>query len=273
VATFHSQETTHGELNRVEDLAESGTSMAFGWWQDQREQVKHHGALRLHRDCNQRQCCISLAVDAMKAELLPDHSAGELLSLGQVRSFPKHSVILTEGEPGESLYVIVAGKVNVFLSDEQGREVVLGTCGPGDYLGEMALDGGPRSASVMCLESSSFLVVTRQALHAKIAADPDFALELLSAVISRARLMTDMVKNLALLDVYGRVARLLLGLAVEAADGTLVVSETLTQQNIAERVGASRDMVNRIIRDLSAGGYIAVTRRKISILRRPPARW
>ncbi|MGB0128312.1 MAG: Crp/Fnr family transcriptional regulator [Rhodocyclaceae bacterium] len=209
----------------------------------------------------------------MTREVLPDPSVAELVGLGQVRSFPKHAVIVTEGEPGDSLYVIVSGKVKVFLSDEHGREVVLGTCGPGDYFGEMALDGGPRSASVMCLEPSCFAVVTRDALRCAIAADPDFAFKLLSTVISRARLMTDLVKNLALLDVYGRVARLLLGLAVEQEDGTLMVTEPLTQQNIADRVGASRDMVNRIIRDLSAGGYIAVSRRQISILRRPPARW
>lgn len=209
----------------------------------------------------------------MNPELLPDASAGELASLGQVRSFPKHAVILTEGSAGDSFYVLMSGRVKVFLSDEKGREIVLGTCGPGDFLGEMALDGGPRSASVMCLEPCCFSVVTRDSLRGAIAADPDIALKLLSTVISRARLMTDMVKNLALLDVYGRVARLLLGLAVEEADGTLVVNEALTQQNIADRVGASRDMVNRIIRDLSAGGYIAVRRRQISILRRPPARW
>jgi CRP/FNR family cyclic AMP-dependent transcriptional regulator len=190
-----------------------------------------------------------------------------------VRSFPKYAVILTEGEPGESLYVVVSGKVKVFLSDERGREVVLGTCGPGDFLGEMALDGGPRSASAMCLEASSFLVVTRDALRRAIATDPDFAFELLGRVIGRARMMTGLVKNLALLDVYGRVARLLMSLAVERDDGTFEIGEPLTQQSIADRVGASRDMVNRILRDLATGGYIAVSRRCIRILRRPPARW
>lgn len=204
---------------------------------------------------------------------LPDASLRQLASLGQARSFPKNAVIISEGEPGNSIYVMLTGKVKVFLADEHGREVILGTCRPGDYLGEMTLDGGPRSASVMCLEPSSFSVVTRDALLKVIAADPAFALKLVSTVISRARLMTDMVKNLALLDVYGRVARLLLSLAVEQDDGSLVVTETLTQQNIADRVGASRDMVNRIVRDLTAGGYINVDHRQITILRRPPARW
>jgi len=204
---------------------------------------------------------------------LPDASMRQLANLGQVRSFPRNAVIISEGEPGNSLYVMLTGKVKVFLADDHGREVILGTCRPGDYLGEMTLDGGPRSASVMCLEPSMFSVVTRDALLKVIAADPPFALKLISTVISRARLMTDMVKNLALLDVYGRVARLLLNLAVEQEDGSLVVTEILTQQNIADRVGASRDMVNRIVRDLTAGGYINVDHRQITILRRPPARW
>jgi CRP/FNR family cyclic AMP-dependent transcriptional regulator len=209
----------------------------------------------------------------MDPDLTSAEPCAQLARLGQMRSFPKNAVILTEGEPGGSLYVVVSGKVKVFLSNERGREVVLGTCGPGDYVGEMALDGGPRSASAMCIEASTFLVITRDVLRRAIATDPDFALELIGRVIGRARVMTDMVKNLALLDVYGRVARLLMSLAEERDDGTYELGEALTQQSIADRVGASRDMVNRILRDLATGGYIAVSRRRIRILRRPPARW
>ncbi len=95
---------------------------------------------------------------------------------------------------------------------------------------------------------------------------------MLSKVIERARDATDNVKNLALLDVYGRVARLLLNMAVET-DGKLRIPDKITQQEIAERVGASRDMVSRIFRDLTVGGYISVENRFITINKKPPARW
>jgi CRP/FNR family cyclic AMP-dependent transcriptional regulator len=201
-----------------------------------------------------------------------DGGLRELAARGQVRSFPKNAIIINEGEPGDSLYVVLSGRAKVYVADEEGREMILDTRGPGDLLGEMTLDGGPRSASVMCLEPASFAVVTRAALREAIAADPDFALRLISTLIARARLATDLVKNLALLDVYGRVARLLLQLAVDK-DGKQVVAERLTQQDIADRVGASRDMINRIFKELTTGGYLRIENRQIVILRRPPARW
>ena len=101
---------------------------------------------------------------------------------------------------------------------------------------------------------------------------PDFALDMISRIIDRARIATSSVKDLALLDVYGRVARLLLNMAVEA-DGKLAIPAKITQQEISERVGASRDMVSRIFRDLTAGGYIKVENRIITITKKPPARW
>ena len=128
--------------------------------------------------------------------------------------------------------------------------MILDMQGPGEYVGEMALDGKPRSASVMTLEPSTFAVVAREPIREAIRGNPDFALEMISKIIDRARIATSSVKDLALLDVYGRVARLLLNMAVER-DGRLAIPEKLTQQEIAERVGASRDMVSRIFRDLT----------------------
>jgi CRP/FNR family cyclic AMP-dependent transcriptional regulator len=136
----------------------------------------------------------------------------------------------------------------------------------------MAMDGNPRSASCMTLEPTTFSVVARDPIREAIRANPDFALDMIAKVIDRARLATDNVKHLALLDVYGRVARLLLNMAVET-DGKLVIPDKLTQQEIAERVGASRDMVSRIFRDLTQGGYISVENRIITINKKPPARW
>ena len=196
----------------------------------------------------------------------------ELAARGQVRTFPKNAVIINEGDRGDSLYVILSGKVKVYVSDDEGREMILDLYGPGDYVGEMALDGRPRSASVMTLEPTSCSVVTRDELRSAIGANPDVAMSLIATLIDRARIATDNVKNLALMDVYGRVARLLLSLAKEEG-GKLVVPERMTQQDIADRVGASRDMISRIFKDLTVGGYVTIENRTITIHRKPPARW
>ena len=209
---------------------------------------------------------------AAQLQAISDLFVRELASLGRVRSYPKNTVFITEGDSSDSVFVVLSGRVKVFLSDTEGHEMILDTQGPGEYVGEMALDGKPRSASVMTLEPTSFSVVARDPIREAIRHDPDFALEMISKIIDRARLATTSIKDLALLDVYGRVARLLLNMAVEH-DGKLAIPEKLTQQEIAERVGASRDMVSRIFRDLTAGGYIKVENRMITITKKPPARW
>jgi CRP/FNR family cyclic AMP-dependent transcriptional regulator len=137
----------------------------------------------------------------------------------------------------------------------------------------MSLDGRPRSASVMAVEPTVCSALTREALRAAIVANPDLAMNLICTLIERARIATENVRSLALMDVYGRVARLLLSLAVEQPGGKMLVPERLTQQDIADRVGASRDMVSRIFKDLTTGGYVTVVDRQITINRRPPARW
>ena len=203
---------------------------------------------------------------------IQDAFVRKLASLGRVRAYPKNTVFITEGDSSDSVFVVLQGKVKVFVADTEGHEMILDTQGPGEYVGEMALDGNPRSASVMTLEPSTFSVVARDPIREAIRNNPDFALDMISKIIDRARLATSSVKDLALLDVYGRVARLLLNMAVEKG-GKLLIPEKLTQQEIAERVGASRDMVSRIFRDLTAGGYITVENRFITINKKPPARW
>ena len=203
---------------------------------------------------------------------IEDAFVKKLASLGRLRTYPKNTVFITEGDQSDSVFVVISGKVKVFVADTEGHEMILDTQGPGEYVGEMALDGKPRSASVMTLEPSTFSVVARDPIREAIKKDPDFALDMISKIIDRARLATNSVKDLALLDVYGRVARLLLNMAVEK-NGKLEIPEKLTQQEIAERVGASRDMVSRIFRDLTQGGYITVENRFITINKKPPARW
>ena len=212
------------------------------------------------------------APSAAQLQGIADPFVRQLATLGRLRTYPKNTVFITEGDSSDSVFVVLSGKVKVFISDTEGHEMILDTQGPGEYVGEMALDGNPRSASVMTLEASTFAVVAREPIREAIRQDPDFALDMISKIIDRARLATNSVKDLALLDVYGRVARLLLNMSVEK-DGKLMIPDKLTQQEIAERVGASRDMVSRIFRDLTAGGYITVENRFITINKKPPARW
>lgn len=197
----------------------------------------------------------------------------QLADRGALRNFPKNTVIINESDRGDSLFVILSGRVKVYVSDAEGREMILDHYGSGDYVGEMSINGQPRSASVMTLEPTLCSVVTRACLREAIAANPDIAMSLIGTLIERARIATDNVKNLALMDVYGRVARLLLSMAKEQPDGKLVVPERMTQQDIADRVGASRDMISRIFKDLTVGGYVTVTDRIVTIHRKPPARW
>ncbi|MGZ5097210.1 MAG: Crp/Fnr family transcriptional regulator [Usitatibacter sp.] len=210
---------------------------------------------------------------AAQLQGISDTFVRQLASLGRVRTYPKNTVFITEGDSSDSVFVILSGKVKVFISDTEGHEMILDTQGPGEYVGEMALDGKPRSASVMTLEPSTFSVAAREPIRDAIRKNPDFALDMISKIIDRARIATSSVKDLALLDVYGRVARLLLNMSVDSGDGKLTIPDKLTQQEIAERVGASRDMVSRIFRDLTAGGYISVEARVITINKKPPARW
>jgi CRP/FNR family cyclic AMP-dependent transcriptional regulator len=203
---------------------------------------------------------------------LAEQTLREIAASGVVRHFPKGAVLINEGEHGDSLFIVLAGKVKVYASNEAGREFVIDFHGPGEYVGEMSLDGAPRSASVATVEPSTCAVVNRATFREFVHANPDFALNLIEKLIHRLRVTTANVKSLALSDVYGRLARLLASLARDE-DGRQVVPERLTQQEIAERVGASRDMVSRLLKDLVAGGYVAFDERRIVLLRKLPAAW
>lgn len=196
-----------------------------------------------------------------------------LSSCGVTKNYPKHTVLIQEGDLSDSLYIILSGKVKIYVSDDNGKEVILRTQKEGEYFGELALmDARPRSASVMTLEKSRLAVVSKAIFNNCLKEHPDFALKLLCALAQRVRSLTESVRNLALLDVYGRVAHTLLDLAIEK-EGKLIIEERPTHQEIAQRVGASREMVSRIMGDLAAGGYIEVTPKTIVIPRNLPAAW
>jgi CRP/FNR family cyclic AMP-dependent transcriptional regulator len=203
---------------------------------------------------------------------LPDPTLRELAARGVVRAYRKDVVIIQERDVGDSLYIILAGRVKVYTSSDDAREFVLGTHGAGQYVGEMALDGLPRSASIITLEPTVCSVVTRVTLRDHIAKHPEFAFDLLAKVIHRARRATESASNIALQPVYGRLVLLLNELAVEQ-NGERIVLERLTHQEIADRIGSSREMVSRLLTDLTRGGYVEIVDKHI-VLRKPlPPAW
>lgn len=189
-----------------------------------------------------------------------------------VKRYRGNTVIIDQGDEANKLYFLREGRVQVFVADENGREVVLGELGPGAVIGELALLAEiPRTASVATLEPCTCLVLTRHSFLQLVEAHPKVALNLARALARQVNELTEAVGDFALLDVYGRVAKLLRATATEQ-EGSLITPK-LTHQQIADRVGASREMVSKILKELRAGGYIEVEGKRYILQRRLPERW
>ena len=198
-----------------------------------------------------------------------DNLAGRFI----LRQHPKNSIIINEGDDTSSFYIILKGRVKVYLTDESGKEVILNIQGEGEYLGEIALlDAGPRSASVATIEDSRFAVLNRQSFIECISENPQLSLKIMQGLTRRLRALSENVRSLALMDVYGRVARLLLELAVDQ-EGDKIIEDKLTQNEIAARIGASPKMVGRIMQDLKKGGYVHKKGKHLIIARPLPPAW
>ena len=187
------------------------------------------------------------------------------------RSYPKDSIILFEGEPGEALYVVLSGRVKVVYIAEDGREVILGTREKGDFFGETALlDDLANPAHVIAMQDSELLVLRREEFRRCLSDMTGMGLGLLRALSRRLRHADDQIRGLVLLDVRGRVARLLLDMA-ERNDG-VAVPKGITHNIIAQMVGASRETVSRTLRELTTEGLLHVTGRRIAIADQPALR-
>ncbi|HTS86372.1 MAG TPA: Crp/Fnr family transcriptional regulator [Usitatibacter sp.] len=196
----------------------------------------------------------------------------EISRHGVPREFRARTVLISEGDQSDAIYIILEGRVRAYVSDGEGREALLSVMGPGEYFGELAIDEGPRSASVMTIEPCKLLVVPVADLAEFVKRNPSFAMHFIRRLISRIRTLTDSVRSLALMDAYGRVARLLLEQSI-TDKGVRFVPERMTQSEIASRVGCSREMVSRIFKDLVQGGYVTLEPDRIVVNRKPPARW
>ncbi len=202
-----------------------------------------------------------------KVEIFDGLSLQELEALSAssvARSYPKNTVIINENDHADSLYIIESGRVKVYCSDKNGKEFIMNTLTAEDYFGELALlDDDKRSASVRTMEKSSFCIIYKEDFNQVLEQQPNIAKTLIRNLTRRVRKLTKDVKALALQDVYGRVTNVLTTLSTEREDGSAIIPEKLTQQDIADRVGASREMVARILKDLTIGEYISFEGRNI----------
>jgi CRP/FNR family cyclic AMP-dependent transcriptional regulator len=208
--------------------------------------------------------------DLKRVPLFSDLSEGDLVRFAEVtreREYPRNSVILFEDDPGDSLYIVSSGQVKVVLIGEDGREVILSVLSDGDFFGEMSLiDDEPRSAHVIAMKDSLLLVLRRDDFQQQINQHPSIAVKLLKVLVQRLRRADAKIGGLVLLDVNGRVAKLLLDLAEES--GGPKITRKLTHHTIAQMIGSSRETVSRAMRELSDRGLVDVTRREITIKNR-----
>lgn len=195
-----------------------------------------------------------------------------LLEGATYRSYQRGVIVVSEGDDTANVFFIESGRVRVFLSNSDGDEVTIGELRAGDYFGEMALLPGAISASIMTEEHSRFACIRVAEFRKFLAAHPESLFSVLGKLIERNRQSNRRLKSIALHDVYGRLKQLLIDLA-EEIDGVLTIRIALTQQEMASRIGGSREMVGKILRELSKGGYIEIARKEIKILRCLPRAW
>jgi len=201
-----------------------------------------------------------------------DEILAELAKRGETRTWEAGTAVVTEGDVADSLYIVHAGELRAVVAGDGGRVVELNTLGPGEFFGELMLDGERRAATVEVISRARLTRVTRAEVEQLLGTRPDLAFQLVQRLVQRVRTLTHTVRQLASADVYGRLVGLFDALAVER-DGRRLVPGPLSQARIAERLGASRAMVNRLLQDLARGGYVEVTREQIVLLRQLPPRW
>jgi len=186
-----------------------------------------------------------------------DEAQLDALAAGSIRrNYPRGRTIVSEGDPSQSLYILLSGRAKVQRSDAEGKEVILAVLGSGDWFGEMSMiDDAPRSASVITLESCDFMAIDKSSFKTMLMQSPEVCMAVMRGLVNRLREADRKIETLALLDVYGRVARVLLDFA-EDVNGERIVRNRLPRQEIAKMIGASREMVSRVMKGLETDGFV-----------------
>ena len=186
----------------------------------------------------------------------PEDQLRMLTTVVRRKSAPRSTTIMAGGDATDSLYIVLSGRLKVMMSDAEGKEVILSILGAGEIFGEMGLiDDEPRSATVVTIEPCELLALAKRDFKKSLAENFEMSMAVMRGLVKRLREADRKIGSLALLDVYGRVARLLLDMS-ETVDGEKIVTKRLPKQDIAKMIGASREMVSRVMKDLQTGGYI-----------------
>jgi CRP/FNR family cyclic AMP-dependent transcriptional regulator len=202
---------------------------------------------------------------------LDDKALGNLEKAAIRRTYPKNTILISKGDKSDQLFVVLKGKLKVSITDASGKEIIMSLLGAGDYFGEMAMiDGESRSATIVTTQASEVLTISRDDFHRTLMSSPELMFELLKVLARKVRIATDKLESLAFEDVYGRLVKLLIQLARPHED-VWIVEDRLTHQEIANMIGSSREMVTRILKALTSGGYISIDRKRITIKRKLPA--
>ncbi|MCP5298093.1 MAG: Crp/Fnr family transcriptional regulator [Chromatiaceae bacterium] len=228
-----------------------------------------------HHEAHPRKVAMSLLQDV---PLFSGLSADDLAALEARfvrKTYRRRTVVIEKGDENANLFVVASGQVRVYIADSGGREIILNELGEGDYFGELALLGDqPRSASVVTLTETTCLTIAKQTFREFLSEYPDVAFNLIRDLAQKVFQLSDDVANLALRDVYQRVRDVLVKLAQPSAEQPeIALIEHITQQDVASRVGASREMVSRIFRDLKRGDYIRLDGKTLILQKTLPDHW
>lgn len=187
---------------------------------------------------------------------VPEESLRAIAQMAIRRHVVRNATIVRSGESTDFVYLILSGNLKVLFTDEEGREVILSMLGPGELFGEMGvLDENPRSATVVAVSPADLVIIGKTDFKRALQENFEVSLYIMRNLVARLRRADRKIESLALMDVYGRVARLLLDMA-ETVDGKQVVTRKISKQDIARMIGASREMVSRVMKDLQTQGLI-----------------
>lgn len=200
-------------------------------------------------------------------------SLNMLCANARTLTFRKNSVLMSEGETGASLYVIKSGSVKIYVSDDQGNEIVLNDLKPADYFGEVSLlDDEPRTASAVTLQRTEVVVIAKSTFVACVEKNPTIALIIIRTMTRRLRRATITIRSLALENVYQRLSAKLKELS-EPSEDVVALPRKYSNYELGNMIGASREMVGKILNDLAAGGYIEKRQNRWFLLKDLPANW
>lgn len=204
---------------------------------------------------------------------LSEHEMEILEKISIEKTYKKNTMIMTEGDKSNSLYVVLSGKAQAVSIDQAGKEIVLNVFGQGDYFGEMSfIDHEPRCASIKTKEDARLLIVAGDRFREILLSNPNFMFMIMKGLLQKIRTATRQIETLAFRNAYERVVHLLTEVSKPHGDKR-IIDEKLTQQSVAERIGISREVVNRIMKELSEGGFITKQESCITIHKDFPDKW